>query len=69
MPTPKEAQRPLYPWCQTSGTEWPSRPPRPSLNSFGPVEGKLTTAEEAMAQYERDRAVLSSSSVEVRELL
>src|SRR5262249_40208250 len=31
--------------------------------------GKLTTAEEVMAQYERDWAVLRSSSVEVRALL
>jgi limonene-1,2-epoxide hydrolase len=41
----------------------------PVLEYVRPGGGKLTTAEEVMAQYERDWAVLSSSSVEVRELL
>jgi ketosteroid isomerase-like protein len=41
----------------------------PVLEYVRPGGGKLTTAEEVMAQYERDWAVLSSSSVEVRELV
>ncbi|HEX2403060.1 MAG TPA: nuclear transport factor 2 family protein [Acidimicrobiia bacterium] len=41
----------------------------PVLEYIRPGGGKLTTADEVMAQYERDWAVLSSSSVEVRELL
>jgi ketosteroid isomerase-like protein len=41
----------------------------PVLEFIRPGGGKLTTAEEVMAQYERDWAVLSSSSVEVREYL
>ena len=41
----------------------------PVLEFVRPGGGKLTTAEEVMAQYERDWAVLSSSSVEVRELV
>jgi hypothetical protein len=41
----------------------------PVFEHVRPGGGKLTTAEEVMAQYERDSAVLSRSSVEVRELL
>ena len=41
----------------------------PVLEFVRPGGGKLTTAEEVMAQYERDWAVLSSSIVEVRELV
>jgi hypothetical protein len=41
----------------------------PVLEYIRPGGGKLTTAEEVMAQYERDWAAVSSSSVEVRELL
>jgi ketosteroid isomerase-like protein len=40
----------------------------PVLEFVRPGGGKLTSAEAVMAQYERDWAVLSSSSVEVREL-
>jgi ketosteroid isomerase-like protein len=39
------------------------------LEYVRPGGGKLTTAEEVMAQYERDWVVLSRSSVEVRELV
>jgi hypothetical protein len=41
----------------------------PVLEYVRPGGGRLTTAEEVMAQYERHWAALSSSSVEVRELL
>src|SRR5262245_57616758 len=41
----------------------------PVLEFVRPGGGKLTTAEEVMAQYERDWGVLSRSIVEVRELV
>jgi ketosteroid isomerase-like protein len=40
----------------------------PELEYVRPGGGTLRTADEAMAQYERDWAVMSISSVEVREL-
>lgn len=40
----------------------------PELEYVRPGGGTLRTADEVMAQYERDWAVMSRSSVEVREL-
>jgi ketosteroid isomerase-like protein len=69
MPTPKElTDRFMHAYNQRDRAAMRALLP-PVLEYVRPGGGKLTTAEEVMAQYERDWAVLSSSSVEVRELV
>jgi limonene-1,2-epoxide hydrolase len=69
MPTPKElSDRFIRAYNERDRVAIRNLLP-PVLEYVRPGGGKLTTAEEVMAQYERDWAALSSSSVEVRELL
>ena len=69
MPTPKEfTDRFIHAYNQRDRIAIRALLP-PVLEYVRPGGGKLTTAEEVMAQYERDWVVLSSSSVEVRELV
>ena len=69
MPTPRElTERFIHAYNQRDREALRALLP-PVLEYVRPGGGKLTTAEEVMAQYERDWGVLSSSSVEVRELV
>jgi ketosteroid isomerase-like protein len=69
MPTPKElTARFMHAYNQRDRVALRALLP-PVLEYVRPGGGKLTTAEEVMAQYERDWVVLCSSSVEVRELV
>jgi ketosteroid isomerase-like protein len=69
MPTPKElTARFMHAYNQRDRVALRALLP-PVLEYVRPGGGKLATAEEVMAQYERDWSVLSSSSVEVRELV
>ena len=69
MPTPKElTDRFIHAYNQRDRVAMRALL-SPVLEYVRPGGGKLTTADEVMAQYERDWAVLSRSSVEVRELL
>jgi ketosteroid isomerase-like protein len=69
MPTPKELSNRLIRAYNERDRVAIRQLLPPVLEYVRPGGGKLTTAEEVMAQYERDWAVLSSSRVEVRELL
>jgi ketosteroid isomerase-like protein len=69
MPTPKElTARFIQAYNQRDREALRALLP-PVLEYVRPGGGRLTTADAVMAQYERDWAVLSSSSVEVRELV
>jgi ketosteroid isomerase-like protein len=69
MPTPRElTARFMHAYNQRHREALRALLP-PVLEYVRPGGGKLTTAEEVMAQYERDWAVMSSSSVKVRELV
>ncbi len=69
MPTPKElTDRFIHAYNQRDRVALRALLP-PVLEYVRPGGGKLTTADEVMAQYERDWAVLSSSNVEVRDLV
>ena len=69
MPTPKEfTERFIYAYNHRDRAAIHALL-SPVLEYVRPGGGKLTTAKEVMAQYERDWAVLSSSSVEVRDLV
>jgi ketosteroid isomerase-like protein len=69
MPTPKELTARFIHAYNQRDREALSALLAPVLEYVRPGGAKLTTAEEVMAQYERDWVVLSSSSVEVRELV
>ena len=69
MPTPKELTARFIHAYNQRDREALRALLAPVLEYVRPGGAKLTTAEEVMAQYERDWVVLSSSSVEVRELV
>ena len=69
MPTPKELTARFMRAYNERDREALRALLPPVLDYVRPGGGKLTTAEEVMAQYERDWVVLNSSNVEVRELV